>query len=100
MPPQLDSEDLGEHAAVPYGKALQNQQAPAGSEDCQHRHTRQPPGGNAVATPDAGNGNRPQLADQDEISGGSKAFGHRWRATPAASAHAGRVGQGVCHTLE
>jgi len=99
VPPQLDPEGLGEHAVVTLGKALQIALALAVTEDSQHRHQQQVPGGNAHPAPHAGIGDRPQKADQVEIGCGRKGFGHRRVAVPPTSTLADSPGQGECDTL-
>jgi hypothetical protein len=98
-PPQLQAQRLGEHDVVANGKTLQIPQALASTQDSEHGHQQQLPGGKAHASPHPRIGDRPQLADQVEISYRGGAFQHKEEAVPPTSTHADRPGKDACDKL-
>jgi hypothetical protein len=92
-PPQLHTQRLGEHGVVANAKALQISQALASTQDPEHGHQQQVPGGKAHAAPHPRAWNRPQVGDQVEIGCSGGAFQHKEGAIPPTSAHSDRPGK-------
>ena len=87
---EIMAQRFDENAVATAGKTLQVAQAQAAAQDGQQQ---QPSGRNVDAAPQALIRYGPELAAQQEIGSGRRAFEHRQEAIPPTAAHADSGGK-------